>query len=257
MKKYLILIFLVLLMLHRPVLGGQPEKIVSLDLCTDWMLLKYASPGQVRAYSPFLYQYSNDWIEQGLPTHNGSLEQIVSLKPDLIISGEFNALLLRERLQQLNFGIEVMHNPGSLEDIDIYIQRFKYLLQAKSDLNANRLHQKNPSREQTLLLLGANGIGTGRDTLEHDIITAAGWENYLSLPGYTSLDLEKLLTKPPDAIFWTAPGSASLAAQFAQHRALRHKVSSSQWITNSSWRWQCPGPWTYSLIQELATWKNP
>ena len=257
MTKNSIIMLLLLLLLPQPVLGDRPVSIVSLDLCTDWILLTYAIPGQVKAYSPYLYQFNAEWVEPGLPTHNGSLEQIVTLKPDLIISGEFNAQLLRERLRQLNFMTEVLHNPVSLKEVDSYIQRVKNLIQVDSSGDRLILLTDYPSRHESLLLLGANGIGTGRATLEHDIIAAAGWNNYLTLPGYQPLDLEKLVTDPPDAVYWTVPDTQSLAGKFAQHRALRKKISAKQWIGANSWRWHCPGPWTHQLIQELAAWKKP
>jgi iron complex transport system substrate-binding protein len=60
-----------------------PQRIVSLDLCSDWMLLTYARREQLRALSPYLYQFDNDWVEPGLAVHDGSLEQVLALKPDL------------------------------------------------------------------------------------------------------------------------------------------------------------------------------
>ncbi len=102
-----------------------------------------------------------------------------------------------------------------------------------------------------LLLLGANGIGTGRDTFEHDVIQHAGWDNYLSDSGYINLDLEQLVTEPPDAVMWSAPRSAALANQFAEHPALRRSIPNEQWLDSSYWFWQCPGPWTWQLIEQL------
>ena len=72
------------------------------------MLLNYARRSQVLAFSPLLYRYRTDNfpLQEELPHHDGSLEHILSLKPDLVISGEFNAPVLRQRLTQL--GIKVV-----------------------------------------------------------------------------------------------------------------------------------------------------
>jgi iron complex transport system substrate-binding protein len=242
---------------HAHAAAARATAIVSLDLCTDWMLLTYAAPGQVKAYSPYLYRYDYDWIPAGLPTHNASLEQVLALKPDLIISGEFNALLMRRRLEQLNLRTAVVYNPTSLEGVADYVQQFNRLL--GRDLASAEVAPRStpPARGQSLLLLGPNGIGTGRDTLEHDILNAAGWTNYLQRSGYVMLELEQLISNPPDAVYWSGPQSRSIAAQFGKHRALRQRMDPQQWINMDSWRWLCPGPWTYELIQELAAWKNP
>jgi len=216
------------------------------------MLLKYAHASQVRAYSPLLYRYRADWIPEGLAIHDGSLEQIVALQPDLLISGEYNALILRKRLQQLGYRIAVLALPQTLTEIDAYQQQFTALMghDALPEKSNNlTLHKRN----QKLLLLGANGIGTGRDTLEHDLITAAGWDNYLTQSGYINVQLEQLVDTPPDAIFWSAPEAHSLANLFSRHAAIRPLMLNKR-PQDENWRWQCPGPWSYELIEELAQW---
>jgi iron complex transport system substrate-binding protein len=116
----------------------------------------------------------------------------------------------------------------------------------------NSLAKKN----KTLLLLGANGIATGKGTLEDDILTAAGWDNYIQSVGYINLDLEQLVARPPDAIYYSAPLSNSLANLFAQHAAIKKRVSDNKFMRDQNWRWQCPGPWTFDLIQELSQWQG-
>ena len=103
-------------------------------------------------------------------------------------------------------------------------------------------------------MLGANGIGTGTATLEHEILSRAGWRNYLSAPGYQRLDLEQIVLDPPDAILWAAPEHRALANQFAEHAALRQSIPATRWLATDYWRWQCPGPWTWELIGQLQQW---
>jgi iron complex transport system substrate-binding protein len=249
------IIFLTGFLLALPVTAA-PERIVSLDLCSDWMLLKYASQSQVLAYSSLLYQYPADWVEQGLPVHNGSLEQITKLKPDLVISGEYNATLLRKRLKQLGFKVEVLPLPHDLDSIQQYSEQFMSIVQ--SEVPEITFSPMNPlvKKNKSLLLLGANGIATGKGTLEDDILTAAGWDNYSKSRGYINLDLEQLVANPPDAIYYSAPLSNSLANLFAQHIAIKKRVRNNQFMRDENWRWQCPGPWTFDLIQELSQWQG-
>jgi len=148
--------------------------IVSLDLCTDWMLLKFADPSQVRAYSPLLYKYHADWVPPGLPVHDGSLEYILQLEPELLISGEYNAILLRKRLQQLGRKVEVLSLPTTLVNIREYQAEFLGLINASEGSGAVDWDRTYPPRHQSLLLLGANGIGTGTNTLQDDLLRKAG-----------------------------------------------------------------------------------
>jgi len=227
-----------------------------LDLCSDWLLAKYAS-SQVLALSPLIHQYPVDWLGQNWPTHDGSLEQILDLKPDLVIAGEYNAIILRQRLQELGIRVEILKLPKKLSQIVDYEQHFLSLIGQP----ANLASQASPAIQALttpprLLLLGANGIGTGRNTFEHHLIKHAGWQNYLQSDGYISLDLEQIIADPPDAILWSAPHSAALANQFAEHPVLKRAIPAKRWLSTDYWSWQCPGPWTWNLVTQLQQWRH-
>lgn len=239
-------------MLHAEPAG----RIVSLDLCTDWMLLKYADRSRVKAFSPLLYRYQADWVPDDLPVHDGSIELILELDPDLLIAGEYNAVLLRKRLKQLGRRVEVMPMPTGLDSIHEYQQRFLSVIAVDQGDYQWQWQESYPQKNLTLLLLGANGIGTGRDTLENDLIEKAGWENYIEASGYVDLRLEQIVATPPDAIVWSAPLSNSLANLFAKHPAINKTVSQFEIPAVENWRWECPGPWSLELIEELAKWKS-
>lgn len=234
-----------------------PQRIVSLDLCTDWMLARHADRSQVRALSPLHRQYPVTWIDAHWPVHDGTLEQLVSLQPDLVLVGQYNAPLLRARLQALGVRVEVLPLPQSLSDIRVYEQRVLSLLGKPLTLASDEppaLHTPRP--RPRLLLLGPNGIGTGRGTMEDDILVRAGWDNDVQAQGHVQLDLEGMIAHPPDAVLWAAPSSKALANRFAEHPVLRRVIPPSRWLTTDYWRWQCPGPWTWDLIRQLQQWRG-
>lgn len=237
--------------------GAAPAQgIVSLDLCTDWMLLAFAEPSQVRAYSPLLYRYRADWVPPGLPVHDGSLEHILQLEPGLLISGEYNAMLLRKRLRQLGKRVEVLSLPTTLDGIRRYQADFLALIGVRGERGTVDWERQYPARHETLLLLGANGIGTGTGTLEDELLHRAGWQNYIDATGYVSLQMERIVADPPDAIYSSAPLSNSLANLFLRHPAIRSLVTTQVAPDSKHWRWQCPGPWSLELIRELAAWND-
>ncbi len=245
-------------LLSAGALAAPAQGIVSLDLCTDWMLLKYAEPSQVRAYSPLLYQqqYRADWVPEGLPVHDGSLERILELEPGLLISGEYNAMLLRKRLRQLGKPVEVLSLPTTLDGIRRYQAEFLDLIGAGGERADADWQRQYPPRNETLLLLGANGIGTGADTIEDDLLRRAGFRNYIRASGYVSLQMERIVADPPDAIYSSAPLSNSLANLFLRHPAIRSLVTTRVAPAGENWRWQCPGPWSLELIRELSSWND-
>ncbi|MDR0775456.1 MAG: ABC transporter substrate-binding protein [Azonexus sp.] len=253
MKRFIILLCAVL---ATPAAYSQaPARIVSLDLCTDWMLARYADRTQVAALSPMHRQYPVAWLDNSWPAHDATLERIVELRPDLVITGQYNALQLRSRLQTLGFRVEILPLPTSLDTVTQYEERFLSLLGKPLSLaSPPRAAMKTQAEPKRLLLLGANGIGTGRGTFEDAILERAGWANYLRDDGYLRLDLERIATDPPDAILWAAPRSKALANRFAEHPVLRQAVPREHWLSTDYWRWQCPGPWTWELVGQLQRW---
>ncbi len=256
MNLRLLIITILLGLLPTQAQAGSVKGIVSLDLCTDWMLLKYADPAQVLAYSPLLYKYHADWVPLDLPVHDGSLEHILQLEPELLISGEYNAIILRKRLQQLGRNVEVLPLPTTLDSIREYQTEFLRLIGASETSGGVGWDRAYPSRHQSLLLLGANGIGTGTNTLEDDLLRKAGWVNYIDANGYVSLQMERIVVDPPDAIYSSAPLSNSLANLFVRHPAIQALMPANETPRGENWRWQCPGPWSLDLIQELSQWKG-
>jgi len=235
--------------------SAAPERALSLGLCADWLLAHHADRAHVVALSQLQRRYPIDWIGPEWPMHDGSLEQIIALRPDLVLAGQFSATQLRQRLESLGVHTQVLPLPRTLVEVVDYEKRFLRALQLpESRASTVPAPMPRPDRPQRLLLLGANAIGTGRGTLEHEILEHAGWSNYLTEPGYQRLDLERIASDPPDAILWAAPRHRALANQFAEHPALSRAVPAERWLTSEFWRWQCPGPWTWELIGQLHQW---
>ena len=235
--------------------GSPPQRVVSLDLCMDWALAHHAERAQVAALSPLHRRYPIPWLGTDWPTHDGSLEQVVSLRPDLVLAGQYSALALRQRLQALGVRVEVLPLPTGRAEVETYERRILALLGGDPAQARPAPAPRRPAADApTLLLLGANGIGTGAGTFEDQILVQAGWRNYLDSPGYVALDLEALAASPPDAILFAAPPAQALANRFAEHPVLRRAVPPQAWLSTDYWRWQCPGAWTWDLIGQLHRW---
>ena len=238
-----------------PAVAEPPKRIVSLDLCMDWILAHHADPAQVAALSPMHKRYPIQWIEAGWPSHDGTLEQVVELQPDLVLAGQFSALLLRERLRSLGYRVEVLALPTTFTEVEAYERQLLTLIGGDPEQAAPAPAPSSPAPDaKRLLLLDANAIGTGPGTFEHQILEQAGWRNYLHHEGLVRLDLEQIVSDPPDAILFAAPEHQALANRFAEHPVLRRSVPADGWLSTDYWRWQCPGPWTWDLIRQLNQW---
>ncbi|MGN0858327.1 MAG: ABC transporter substrate-binding protein [Stenotrophomonas sp.] len=247
-----------LLLLAGSGMAGVPQRVVSLDLCTDWILGEHADKGQVAGLSAMGQRFDARYgPASGWPSHDGSLEQVVALRPDLVLVGPYNASGLRQRLQALGVRVEVTPLPTTLEQVAGLERQVLGLLGG----DPARAHPVLPmpalaADAPRLLVLGANGVGTGLQTFENEVIARAGWRNYLAVPGYVRLDMEALVADPPDAILWAAPTSPAKANAFAGHRALLAVVPPPRWLKTDNWRWECPGPWTWTLVEQLQQWRR-
>src|SRR4051794_25841909 len=85
-----------------------PQRILSLDLCMDWLVAHHAERQAVVALSPLQKRYPIDWIDADWPLHDGSLERIYALQPDLVLVGQYSGIMLRQRLQSLGVRLEVL-----------------------------------------------------------------------------------------------------------------------------------------------------
>ncbi len=226
------------------------------------MLIRHGLPDQAVVYSPLLYRYATDWTPPGLPTHDGHLESLLRLEPARILSGQYNARMLRERLQQLGRKVTVLPLPQNLDQLEDYLRRFERAAGWPrgwvSGDRKGRAVKGGSGPSVRLLLLGANGIATGKNTLEDEMIQRAGWRNWLDQAGFVSLDIEAVLRDPPDAILWSQPDSPALANRFANLPPIRRRLERQPPFPtpDGDWRWHCPGPWTFDLIDDLARWRE-
>ena len=232
------------------------QRVVSLDLCTDWLLMNIESDHEV-TYSrlsasnrpPFQQSRSDEAF------HRGSLEDIVALEPDLILVGQFNAWLLRSRLSDLGYRVEVLTLPQSLDDIALQEQHLYELLGLPEP---EPLELPAPislgTEAQRVLKIGANGIATGRNTFESALIERAGFENYIADSGYPTVNLEAIIADPPDRVIFSKPAAPALANLVIQHPIWDEIVSAeNQWWSDDR-QWSCPGPWTLELSRRLTQW---
>lgn len=252
MKSPLLAVVLALLLssLSAGIQAGQSLRMLSLDLCSDWLLSSYVTTQQVtRIYSPLSRRYALPFGARAAQVHQGSLEHILSLHPDVVVVSGANAWMLQQRLLGLGVRVVSLPLPQSLTQLAHFEQRVRVELGLTAPSQATLRHTVKPRGR--LLLLGPNGIGTGLQTLENDLLVAAGWRNYLQQDGYARLDLERIVRDPPDAIVWANADAIALANRFAEHAVLSRVVPASQWLLTDAWRWQCPGFWTYDLIEQL------
>lgn len=251
--------------------------IISTNLCIDWLILdslynqKNLLANNIFILSPLIKKRENQgdilrWknLIDTLPKHSGNLESIIQkiqFQPHVILSGEFDNPLLKNRLQRLNFKVLTLKFPQRVSQILAYQAEFEKIIGIKNTFDNFKGYQKyqqyKNSHKKTLLLLGANEIAFANNTFENDILNYSKiWKNYLpnNIYGYVAVNKEMLIKNPPAKIILLQNFNNqknSLATNFFHENFYKNFGSNKNSYENSKWKWQCPGKWSFDLIEML------
>ena len=194
--------------------GGKPLRIVSLDYCADQYVLKLAEPEQILAISPDAVKAFSYMRESavGVPTVRPVAEDVLILKPDLVVrsyGGGPNAAAFFERagIPVLQVGWASNVDSEELGSIPSLIQHMAdglgqgergqaLVLEFRQRLNAIEARTGG----NAALYMTPAGVTSGPGSLVHEMLVAAGLENFQENPGWRSLPLERLAYEQPDVV---------------------------------------------------------
>lgn len=259
---------------QHPQSGDRPVRIVSLDYCSDQFVLKLADRDQILAVSPdavsdFSYMRG---AAKGMPTVRPVAEDVLILKPDLVVrsyGGGPNAAGFFEQA-----GIPVLQvgwassidgdEAGSIPSVIAAMadglghpDRGAALI---ADYRARLEAITARGDSETALYVTAAGVTSGEGSLVHDMMVAAGYENFQDVPGWRALPLERLAYEQPEIV----------AAAFFDNRstsqntwtAARHPIAQGQLtqdklvVLDGSWT-TCGGWFLIDAIEALAAGPKP
>ena len=188
---------------------SRPARIVSLDYCADQYVLKFADKEHILAVSPDAtknFSFMRDAAE-GVPTVRPIAEDVLLLKPDLVVrsyGGGPGATQFFERV-----GIPVL-DVGWAPDLPAVLTNVQRMADGLgerergvalvTDVQARLDALSEQPKEKTALYMTPAGVTTGPGSLVHEMIVAAGLENFQTEPGWRSLPLERLAHEQPDII---------------------------------------------------------
>jgi iron complex transport system substrate-binding protein len=204
----------------------EPKRIVSLSPSITEILYGVGAWKQVVAVSEYC-TYPSDVVNKPRVAGwgNTNLEQVMSLKPDLVIGVEGQAAALREKLTQLGIR-SVFVNSQTLNDIFTSISEIgrvtehekeanELATQTRRELDAVRVTVQNRQRPRVLCVVD-RVPGTIRDLYSatrgsflDDLIAIAGGDS-IAPPaenGYGKITKEAVVTINPDVIIDLVQGS--------------------------------------------------
>ncbi len=248
---------------------SRPQRIVSMNLCTDQLLLMLAPPERIVSISALSLDPNSSFMADAAERHqtnHGKSEEILPLKPDLVLASGYAARPAVELLRKLGHRVEVLPMANDIAGIRSNITTLASLL-GEEEKGRRLIEQmdKRIARVQTQIAEPRNkaifyqprGYTGGRHTLQDEALRLAGWNNAAAdngIEGYSHIGLEELLMARPVQIFTSsyAPGTSSMAQRQLQHPVIKRLTSSRHMIEIDYRYWICDGPMIAYAIEALA-----
>lgn len=237
-----------------------PQRIMSLKLCTDQLLMSVLPERESIASITYLSREASAlkiWPQAAhIPVNHNSAEEVLAVRPDLILTDSFTSPAMRVLLASSGARLVEVPEVQDFEGIRANIMLVARVVGAED--NARRLlaHMDaslavlKASRPQTQLRVagwGNGGFLPGQDTFFNTVLTAAGAVNVAAPLNQKSdggyYDVEALIAAHPQALLYgdAYAGTPSLRLDQDTHPVLL-KLYGNRRVTYPSTFFNCPLP---------------
>ena len=234
-----------------------PQRVVSLNLCTDELLLSLAKPQQIASVTWLVKDPTLSWFAaqaQAYPSNHGMAEEIVQMRPDLVLAGTFTTPATLSLLRRLGIPITQLEMPTTVMQVKQQIMEVAALLGRAAYghevvLEMERALAELPkvpttSRRPSAVLYQPNGLTAVAGTLVDDVMRIAGLSNLAAirkLPNYSRLDMEVLIYAQPQLLIMNnyEQKMPSLAQEMLNHPVFSQAFGASQTVVVPSQSWSC------------------
>ena len=210
---------------------------MSLNLCTDLLLLQIAPKARIASVTFLARDGARalfPGLEVGIPVNHGSAEDVINVKPDLILDSGLGAPLTRTMARRVGARVVEVKDANNFNDIRDVIRQVgeavgeperAAALIGRMDATLAELAAHPPRRRLRVVAWSGGSAVPGKGSLTDAIITAAGAVNIAAQPGRaeSSFGVEELLAANPDALLFGGAtlGQPSLVTDEGQHRIVR------------------------------------
>jgi iron complex transport system substrate-binding protein len=201
--------------------AAAPQRVMSLNLCTDQLLLDLLPPERIASitYLARSRDKAFHWAEaERVPINHGLAEEVLAQHPDLVLIGlgTYTTTTARALLERVGAAVVEVPFSNSFEDIRAVTRTVASAvgeaaagekLVAAMDATLRELSATRPA--EAIRVAGWSGGGSvpGKGTLFDAILTAAGGVNIAAnMVGVRSgsFDIEELLAARPDVLAYGA-----------------------------------------------------
>lgn len=249
---------------------AKPRSVVSINLCTDELVLRLADSGQVKSVTWLARDSLGSAVRAlagAMPVNRGLAEEIVPLSPDLVVAGIHTTRTTVGFLKRIGIPVIELGVPGTLDEVRAQIRMVATVLGnaaageamiAALDTALSEGGAVIAGSRPTALVLRPNGFTAGRGSLVDTLLDRAGLANLaadLQTDGLGQLPLERIVAARPDVLIINADADApeSMAQALLDHPALASLKETATVVEVPTRLWTCAGP---QLAEAMALLKS-
>jgi iron complex transport system substrate-binding protein len=248
---------------------ARPRRIVSLSPCLDTLLVNLVPEARIAALSRWSRETGGSTITEvarRLPTTYGTAEEILLLKPDLVISSIPTPLTIRQSLPRLGIPLTLFQVPATVEESLRQVHEVAARV-GEADRGADLVRRIRLALDAaapppgaprlSALIFQRDGFASGPGTLMDEMLTRTGFTNQTRRYGMTAsgnVPLEQLAADPPDVLLVgeSAPGSPSWGERLLRHPALVRARRRSRPVVFPAALVYCGGPVLIKTARTLS-----
>ncbi len=247
--------------------AGPAQRIVSLNLCTDELLLRLAEPAKVASVTWLSRNPAGSNVADlagRVPINHGLAEQIIASDPDLVLAGTFTTRIAVGMLKRTAIPVVEFPVPRSFDEVRQQIRDVARLVQAEDrgrqlieeiDRRVAVVAAKPRAMRPTAVVLNPNGATVGQGTLADQVMTAAGLDNIaarLRIDNYGQIPLEIVALHEVDVLIVSASrdGPPAKATEVLSHPILS-KLTRTRIVVLPGRLWNCGGPGVAEAVERL------
>ena len=196
-------------------------RIVSMNVCSDQLLLSLADPDQIMGLSRFARDSWQSWAADDArryPVLSGGAEDVLVAKPDIVVASLFDKRSTRELLKEKGLHLVEFTVPRTLDEVKDQIREMGEMVQhperartevARLDAAMARAREAGMDRHYRVLPLSRRGWVSGSDSLVSSLLTETGLLNPAGELGVASggfASLEAIVSLKPDFILVSEAG---------------------------------------------------
>ena len=265
----LVVFFVLTSWLH--VAAAKPESIVSMNVCTDQLVMLLADREKITSISYLAAEPSTSTIAdevEGIHLNHGLAEEILQLSPDLVLASEFTTKITTGLLKELGYRVELLPIPNSIEDVISNIRLMANILgevERGEEVIASLVARLDAVKQKTInqkkpvaALYWANSYTSGQGTLASSLVTAAGYINLgskLNLKNTAKLSLETLVSSRADLLIVGSRHdiTPAMANETFHHPALSAAFSGLPIVDVPHRLWICGTPKIADVVEKLQS----